>query len=117
MSRNEMATAKWPVQEVLKDALIRAASTHYVSPLPAFDIDGIAVEPVDYHRLLCGAIVQVHFAILHFFIKGDRKSVFTTAAREMHMLRAPLRVPVNPLKRVRLRNEGSATGNKKSRML
>lgn len=102
MSRNEMATAKWPVQEVLKDALIRAASTHYVSPLPAFDIDGIAV---------------VHFAILHFFIKGDRKSVFTTAAREMHMLRAPLRVPVNPLKRVRLRNEGSATGNKKSRML
>ncbi|KAI6147931.1 hypothetical protein BKA82DRAFT_163667 [Pisolithus tinctorius] len=111
---SEMATAEWPVQEILKDTLIWAASTHYISPLPAFDIDGIAIEPVDYHRLLCGAIVQVHFAILHFFIKGDRKSVFTTAAREICVLRAPLQVPVNPLKCMRLSNESSATGNKKS---
>ncbi|KIN96569.1 hypothetical protein M404DRAFT_33060 [Pisolithus tinctorius Marx 270] len=114
MSCNEMATAEWPVQEILKDTLIQAASTHYILPLPTFNIDGIAIEPVDYHHLLCGAIVQVHFAILHFFIKGDRKSVFTTAAHEIHVLHAPLQVPVNPLKCMRLSNESSATGNKKS---
>ncbi|KAI6146043.1 hypothetical protein BKA82DRAFT_169089 [Pisolithus tinctorius] len=112
---SDIATAEWPVQDVLRDALNQASGTHYISPLPAFDVDGEPIQPVDYHRLLCGAIVQVHFAILHFFIKGDRKSVFTTALREMHVLRAPLQAPINPLKHARQSNESPSASTKRSR--
>ncbi|KAI6146302.1 hypothetical protein BKA82DRAFT_142859 [Pisolithus tinctorius] len=82
----EDATMTWPVHEDHRDTLTHAASTHYISTLPAFDIDGMPIQPADYHCLLCGTIIQVHFALLHFFIKGDRKSIFTTSLREMHIL-------------------------------
>ncbi|KIO11184.1 hypothetical protein M404DRAFT_128063, partial [Pisolithus tinctorius Marx 270] len=107
----------WPVQDPLKEALERAASTHYMSPLPAFDVNGIAIDPVDYHRLLCGAIVQVHFALFHYSIRGDRKSIFLTAAREIRVLRAPLLAPCNPLKRGGLGYDMSSTANKKSHLV
>ncbi|KAI6140830.1 hypothetical protein BKA82DRAFT_165675 [Pisolithus tinctorius] len=114
---SEDATAAWPMLDDIKDALGRAASTHYISPLPAFDIHGTPIQPVDYAWLLSGAIVQVHFALLHFFIKGDRKSIFTTSLRELRMLRTPQRGPVNPLKRMRERALKTNPGNKKSHLV
>ncbi|KAI6153941.1 hypothetical protein BKA82DRAFT_133971 [Pisolithus tinctorius] len=113
----EDATMAWPVQDELRDALSHAASTHYVSPLPVFDIDSMPIWAANYHRLLCGAIVQVQFALLHFFIKGDRKSIFTSSLREMCVLRAPACGPVNPFKRVRQGSQHSIESNKKSRLV
>ncbi|KAI6148713.1 hypothetical protein BKA82DRAFT_18509 [Pisolithus tinctorius] len=113
---SEEATTAWPVPDNIKDALHHAASTHNVSPLPAFDVDGTRIQPVDYLRLLSGAVVEVHFALLHFFIKGDRKSIFTSSLREMRVLRTPQRGPVNPLKRVHHRVLSTNPANKKSRM-
>ncbi|KAI6008889.1 hypothetical protein F5J12DRAFT_782301 [Pisolithus orientalis] len=90
IAHNEEATAVWPVPDDIKDVLTCAASTHNVSPLPAFDINGSPIKPVDYP--------QVHFAMLHFFIKGDRKSIFTTSLWELCMLWAPQHGPVNHFK-------------------
>ncbi|KAI6157002.1 hypothetical protein BKA82DRAFT_4346058 [Pisolithus tinctorius] len=115
IAHNEQATAAWPVPDDIKDALTRAACTHNISPLPAFDVDGLPIEPVDYLRVLCGAVVQVHFALLHFFIKGDRKSIFTTSLQELRVLRALQRGPVNPLKRAREHALNTNPGNKRSR--
>ncbi|KAI6137947.1 hypothetical protein BKA82DRAFT_4022232 [Pisolithus tinctorius] len=98
VTRLEDTTMAWPVQDELRDVLCRAASTHYISPLPVFDIDSMPIRAANYHHMLCGAIVQVHFALLHFFIKGDRKSIFTSSLHEMRMLHAPACGPINPFK-------------------
>ncbi|KIN95176.1 hypothetical protein M404DRAFT_166465 [Pisolithus tinctorius Marx 270] len=93
------------------------ASTHYVCPLPAFDLKGAPIPPADYCQVLCGAIIQVHFALLHFFIKGDRKSIFTMSLREMHVLCAPQHGPINPFKHICQGSQVSIDGNKKSRLV
>ncbi|KAI6142166.1 hypothetical protein BKA82DRAFT_30531 [Pisolithus tinctorius] len=116
ITHNENATAAWPVQNHLKEALECAASSHYVSPLLAFDANGITINPVDYHCMLCSAIVQVHFALFHYSIKGDKKSIFVTAACEICVLCAPLLAPCNPLKHGGLGYDMSTTANKKSHL-
>ncbi|KAI5994274.1 hypothetical protein F5J12DRAFT_785836 [Pisolithus orientalis] len=63
------AMMAWPVQEDNREALNHAASTHYVSPLPVFDVDGKPIQPVDYQWVLSGAVIQVQFTLLHYFIK------------------------------------------------
>jgi len=95
----ENATANWPVQECTREALEHAASTHLVCPLPAFDEDHTPLDPGEYQKKLRGAIVQVHFALMHYFIKQEKKSVFTAVIREIVVLRSPPAAPVNPLKR------------------
>ncbi|KAI6140467.1 hypothetical protein BKA82DRAFT_4363646 [Pisolithus tinctorius] len=86
ITHNEEATAVWPVPDDIKDMLTCAASTHNDSPFPVFDVNGLPIEPVDYLWVLSGVVIQVHFALLHFFIKGDMKLIFTTSLWEMHML-------------------------------
>ncbi|KAI6145835.1 hypothetical protein BKA82DRAFT_153151 [Pisolithus tinctorius] len=86
MCVSEDATMAWPVQDNNREALNHAALTHYISPLPAFDIDGKPIQPVDYQQVLSGAVIQAQFTLLHYFIKGNRKSIFTTSLHEMHIL-------------------------------
>jgi len=95
----EMTIANWPIQDRTRAALERAASTHYICPLPAFDEDHTLISPIDYQKKLSGAIVQVHLALVHYFIKQEKKSVFTAVVREIVVLRSPPAAPVNPLKR------------------
>ena len=83
---------------------------HNISPLPAYNEDHSLIAPNDYQRKLCGAIVQVHFALIHYFIKQSKKSVFTAVTREILVLRAPVPAPLNPLKRARL-TDGPAIGS------
>ncbi|KIN97944.1 hypothetical protein M404DRAFT_158864 [Pisolithus tinctorius Marx 270] len=72
----EMRTMDWPVQEHLKGALTHAAETHNISPFPVFDLDGESINPSDYTCKLSGAIVRVCFALMHYSIGRDKKSVF-----------------------------------------
>ncbi|KAI6156923.1 hypothetical protein BKA82DRAFT_25961 [Pisolithus tinctorius] len=116
VTHNENATVAWPVQNHLKEALEHAALTHYVSPLLAFDANGVTIHPVDYHHMLCSVIVQVHFTLFHYSIKGDKKSIFITAAHEIHVLHAPLLAPHNPLKCGSLGYDMSTTANKKAHL-
>ncbi|KAI6142611.1 hypothetical protein BKA82DRAFT_108976, partial [Pisolithus tinctorius] len=97
----EMRTTDWPVQERLKGALTQAAETHNISPLPVFDLNGESIDPTDYIRKLSGAIVRVRFALVHYSIGGDKKSVFMAVVRDMVVLREPVAGPQNPLKRGR----------------
>ena len=90
---------EWPVQDHCWDAFDCVTSTHYVSPLPAYDEDHISIDLNEYYKKLCGAIVQVHFALVHYFIKQDQKLVFTAITRKIVVVRPPLAAPVNPLKR------------------
>ncbi|KIO09447.1 hypothetical protein M404DRAFT_131598 [Pisolithus tinctorius Marx 270] len=117
MCASEDATMAWPVQDDNREALNRAASTHYISPLPAFDVNGKPIQPVDYQRVLSGAVVEAQFTLLHYFIKGDRKSIFTTSLCEMCILCAPLRGPVNPFKWAHQGLLNSFGDNKRSRLV
>ncbi|KIO08664.1 hypothetical protein M404DRAFT_133027 [Pisolithus tinctorius Marx 270] len=88
----------WPVQERLRGALAQAAETHVISPLPVFDLDGESIDPSDYICKLSGAIVCVHFALVHYSIGSDKKSVFMAVVHDMVILRELVAAPVNPLK-------------------
>ncbi|KIO01339.1 hypothetical protein M404DRAFT_28876 [Pisolithus tinctorius Marx 270] len=96
---DESRTLDWPVQERTKGALERAALTHVICPLPAFDQNHESIVPSDYHQKLYGAVVIVHFALVHYYFRQDKKSVFSGIVREMVVLRNPLPPPTNPLKR------------------
>ncbi|KAI6148798.1 hypothetical protein BKA82DRAFT_4354650 [Pisolithus tinctorius] len=95
---DEMRTTEWPVQERLRGALAQAAETHVISPLPVFDLDGESIDPSDYICKLSGAIVCVHFALVHYSIGSDKKSVFMAVVHDMVILRELVAAPVNPLK-------------------
>lgn len=95
----EETTANWPVQEQAREALVHAAATHNVCPLRAYDEEHNTIPPNHYQRKLCGAIVQIHFTLVHYFIRQAKRSVFTAFTREMIVLHSPLPTLVNPLKR------------------
>ena len=106
-------TAGWPVFGKTKEALDGIAETHNVVPLPAFDEDHEHIAPEDYQRKLSGAVVEVHFALMHYLIKQEKKSVFTAIVRQIVVLRPPPAPPVNPLKRARLSDGPMLTGTRK----
>ena len=107
---SENVTANWPVHHHITSALERASLTHNISCLPAYDEDHTLIAPGNYHRKLCGAIVQVHFALIHYFIKQSKKSVFTAVTRQILVLQSPPPAPLNPLKRGCI-TDGPAFGN------
>ena len=81
----------------------------------AFDEGLNPIAPNDYQKKLCDAIVQVHFGLVHYFIKQEKKSVFTAVLHEMVVLRAPPAVPVNPLKHGRLSDSPTFGGGGSSK--
>ncbi|KIO10906.1 hypothetical protein M404DRAFT_129109 [Pisolithus tinctorius Marx 270] len=85
--------------EHTKGALERAALTHVICPLPAFDQNHESITPSDYHQKLYGAVIIAHFALVHYYFRQDKKSVFSGIVREMVVLRNPPPPPTNPLKR------------------
>ena len=101
-------TSQWPVQDRTRAAFEWAATTHNVSPLPAFDEFHSPIAPTDYQTKLCGVVVQVHLGLKHYLIKQEKKSVFTAVAREIVVLHPPVAAPVNPLKRRHL-SDGPST--------
>lgn len=109
----ERATAEWPVPERTWAAFEHAALTHNVVPLPTFDEDHSLIAPTNYQKKLCGAVVNVHFGLVHYFIQQEKKSVFTAVVREIFVLHEPPAPPVNPLKCGRLADGPSFSLGKK----
>lgn len=71
----EFTIEAWPVEsEAARKELqaIKAAATHDIIPLPAYDVNGKLIRPQDYRHLLAGAVVEVHFTLTHWTIASRR---------------------------------------------
>ena len=101
------ATRAWPTSTPeAAEALAFIAGTHAVCPLPAYDQNGVAIEPRVYARRLEGATVIMRFNLDHYVIwnkKDKNRAPTDTFSATLVQLRIiippPGRDPVTPRKR------------------
>jgi hypothetical protein len=68
--------------------------------LPAFDINGEPIRPSQYERLLNGAIVNVHFALMSWVIPGKNPKAMNIPVIWKILVFVPPRPPVmSPMKK------------------
>lgn len=99
---DDYTIANWPVAERCQGPLEALASTHDIAPIPAFDVNHRLIAPNDYKSKLCGAIVEVHFALVHHRFQAQKKSTFSAQLREMIVLRPPVGEVQSPIKKRKL---------------
>jgi hypothetical protein len=78
---SESSIENWPVHgnnEVLLNAM---KSSHSLHQLPAYNVNSDAIDPQQYEEKLAGAIAQVCFSIIHFFMK--QKHIFNAVVRDI----------------------------------
>ena len=102
------ATRDWPTstQRAAED-LAAIAETHAVCPLPAYDQNGILIEPGWYARRLGGATVIIRFELHHYVIRNakqdKREKPTDTFSAKLIQLRViippPAASPATPRKR------------------
>ena len=46
-------------------------NTHSINPIPAYDMHGHLIHPLSYCNQLAGAIVEFHFELSHWSMKGQ----------------------------------------------
>ena len=77
----------WPVNENNQVFLNAIKSSHMVRQLPAYDIKGNLINPIDYEEKLGGAITQVCFLIFYFLVK--QKHIFNAVVQDITILCPP----------------------------
>lgn len=65
----------WPVTECCIPHLQQILDTHDLYPLPAYNIKGQLIPPLQYDALLKGATVEAHFTLIHHYIKSMNQHV------------------------------------------
>ena len=117
-------TRAWPTSTPeAAEALTAAAETHKVNPLPAYDQNGVVIEPQFYTRRLEGATVIIRFELYHYLIRNGKNqpATDTFSARVFHIrviLPPPGASPATPRKRRVLPRDdyfGSFTPTKRHR--
>lgn len=117
-------TRAWPTSTPeAAEALAVAAETHSINPLPAYDQNGVLIEPQYYMKRLDGATVILRFELTHYLIrKGkDKQAVDTFSARVVQIrviLPPPGACPATPRKKKVLMHDdyfGTFTPTKRSR--
>jgi hypothetical protein len=101
------ATRAWPTTTPeAAEALSWVAETHAVCPLPAYDQNGVVIEPRSYAHRLGGATVIARFELSHFVIRNkkqrDNAPTDTFSARIVQLrviIPPPAAQPVTPRKR------------------
>ncbi|KIM65343.1 hypothetical protein SCLCIDRAFT_113180 [Scleroderma citrinum Foug A] len=88
----------WPVAECCEPELQKLLSTHDICPLPAYNLKEEMIPPSQYHEKLKGAIVEVHFALGHYFIKKTKRHIFNAILRKLIVLHRPTELPSSPYK-------------------
>jgi len=87
-------TRAWPTSTPeAAEALAAAAETHSVNPLPAYDQNGVLVEPLQYNRRLDGATVIIRFELYHYLIRNKGKPAVDTFSARVVQLRIVLPPP------------------------
>ena len=116
-------TRGWPTSTPeAAEALAVAAESHSVNPLPAYDQNGVLIEPQYYTRRLDGATVIIRFELYHYLIRSrDMPPVDTFSARvvQLRVILPPQGAsPATPRKKKILPHDdyfGSFTPTKRSR--
>lgn len=95
----------WPcATDAGRNALTDIVDTYHVVPVPAYEIDGRLMSPVDYQRHLSKAVVELHFTLTHFTIaekdgKKGGSDVYTPDLHSMRVLKKPTPTITSPRKR------------------
>lgn len=117
-------TSEWPTSNPdAEEALAKLVPSHCVNPLPAYDQNGILLEPSLYTCRLDGATVIIRFNLSHHLIRGKEgeRSVDAFSARvvQIRIVRPPpTALPVTPRRRKLLPTDdyfGSFTPTKRAR--
>lgn len=95
---SDFSIDNWPVSLSNEPYLEEIKTSHIVQPLPAYDIRGDIISPLEYEEKLAGAIVRVCFSFVHFQIK--QKHIFNALARDITVLRPPTTVVATSLKHI-----------------
>ena len=53
-----------------KEGLQKIVHMHHVFPIPAYDLQGHLIPPIQYHNWLEGAVVELHFELNYWSIGG-----------------------------------------------
>ncbi|KAG6369791.1 hypothetical protein JVT61DRAFT_13562 [Boletus reticuloceps] len=96
---NEFAMETWPVSPRCLLALKDLFATHDICPLPAIDMQGNLIPPLQYDRKLKGATVEAHFTLAHHYIKKAKHHVYVAIIRKLEVLRQPSALPSSPYKK------------------
>ena len=88
----------WPVIPANEYELDSIKSSHYVQPLPAYDIRGNLIEPSLYKEKLAGAIARVCFTVIHYPIK--QKHIFNALVRDITIIQPPTTIVRSSLKNI-----------------
>ena len=88
----------WPVTECCIPHLQQILDTHDLYPLPAYNIKGQLIPPLQYDALLKGATVEAHFTLIHHYIKSMNQHVYITMVHKIQVLCFPAPLPTSPFK-------------------
>ncbi|KAJ3559069.1 hypothetical protein NM688_g559 [Phlebia brevispora] len=104
----QFTIAHWPINPRHVQAIEQLGemiNTHIVNFLPAFDRDGVLIEPAEYENALRGAIVSVHFTITHWTITGrsggEGSDTFVLDVQDISVIEPPAPTSTHGRKRVR----------------
>ena len=83
--------------------LLTVLNMHIVNPIPAYDMHGYLIPPNLYRSHLAGAVVELHFELTHWLMKGRNGEVSCdTYAADIVVIRVlvlPKPMLVTPRKR------------------
>jgi hypothetical protein len=88
----------WPVPLTNEDSLEAIKPTHNVQRLPAYDVKGQLIHPLDYEEKLAGAIARVCFSIVHFTVK--QRHIFNALVRDITIIRPSTTIATTSLKHI-----------------
>ena len=84
---NNFTIDNWPVPTSNEPYLNELKDTHFIQRLPAYDIRGCLVHPLDYEEKLTGAVVCACFTIIHYMI--NKKHIFNAVVQDLTVLCPP----------------------------
>lgn len=97
---SDISIEDWPVQPSNQPYLDEIKNSHNVQQIPAYDIRGDPIHPLQYEEKLAGAIVRVCFTMVHYLIK--QKHIYNAIPHDITVLRPPTKIssPKTSLKRI-----------------
>lgn len=81
---SDISIEDWPVPSSNQAYLDEINNSHDVQQIPAYDIRGDPIHPLQYEEKLAGAIVRVCFTIVHYLIK--QKHIYNALPHDITIL-------------------------------